>query len=72
MEHALTLTAVENDPDFLARVARRWIDALDQDGAEPSEERCAGSRASSSGNRGTGCIIWKSSPPPTSSSTWSR
>ncbi|MFF2032471.1 DUF222 domain-containing protein [Arthrobacter sp. NPDC058192] len=38
MEHALTRTAVENDPDFLARITRRWIDALDQDGAEPSEE----------------------------------
>ena len=38
VEHALTMTAVENDPDFLARVTRRWIDALDQDGAEPSEE----------------------------------
>ena len=38
MEHALTRTAVENDPDFLARVARSWTDALDQDGAEPSEE----------------------------------
>jgi hypothetical protein len=38
MEHALTLTAIENDPDFLTRIARRWTDALDQDGAEPSEE----------------------------------
>src|SRR6478736_212557 len=38
MEHALTRTAVEHDPDFLARVARRWTDAIDQDGAEPSEE----------------------------------
>ena len=38
MEHALTRTAVENDPDFLTRVARNWTDALDQDGAEPSEE----------------------------------
>ena len=38
MEHALTMTAVENDPDFLARVARRWVEALDQDGTEPSEE----------------------------------
>ena len=38
MEHALTRTAAENDPDFLARIARRWTDALDQDGAEPSEE----------------------------------
>ena len=37
MEHALTLTAVENDHDFLARIARRWTEALDQDGAEPSE-----------------------------------
>ena len=38
MEHALTRTAAENDPDFLARVARNWTDALDQDGAEPTEE----------------------------------
>ena len=38
MEHALTLTAIENDADFLARIARRWTEALDQDGAEPSEE----------------------------------
>ncbi|MHA7222860.1 HNH endonuclease signature motif containing protein [Arthrobacter sp. RHLT1-20] len=38
MEHALTLTAAENDPDFLVRVARSWTDAMDQDGAEPSEE----------------------------------
>ncbi|MFE4230408.1 DUF222 domain-containing protein [Arthrobacter sp. NPDC056886] len=36
MEHVLTLTAIENDADFLARIARRWTDALDQDGAEPS------------------------------------
>lgn len=39
MEHALTATAAENDPDFLARIARRWTDALDQDGTEPSEEQ---------------------------------
>ncbi|KUM38548.1 hypothetical protein AR539_03190 [Arthrobacter sp. EPSL27] len=38
MEHALTRVAVEDDADFLARVARKWVDALDQDGAEPSEE----------------------------------
>jgi hypothetical protein len=38
MEHALTVTAIENDADFLARIARRWAEALDQDGAEPSEE----------------------------------
>ncbi|MCX6497624.1 MAG: DUF222 domain-containing protein, partial [Arthrobacter sp.] len=38
MEHALTRTAIEHDPDFLARIARRWTDAIDQDGAEPAEE----------------------------------
>ncbi|HSO16979.1 MAG TPA: DUF222 domain-containing protein [Arthrobacter sp.] len=38
MEHALTRTAAENDPDILTRAARSWTDALDQDGAEPSEE----------------------------------
>ncbi|WP_156945226.1 DUF222 domain-containing protein, partial [Arthrobacter sp. I3] len=38
MEHALTRTAAENDADFLARVSRSWTEALDQDGAEPSEE----------------------------------
>ena len=32
------MTAIENDADFLARIARRWTEALDQDGAEPSEE----------------------------------
>ncbi|WP_284752253.1 HNH endonuclease signature motif containing protein, partial [Arthrobacter sp. efr-133-R2A-120] len=38
MEHALVRTAEENDQDFLARLARRWVDAIDQDGPEPSEE----------------------------------
>src|SRR6478609_10004897 len=38
MEHALTRTAAEHDPDFLARIANRWTDAIDQDGAEPTEE----------------------------------
>src|SRR6478736_7280533 len=38
MEHSLTRTAIEHDPDFLARIARRWTDAIDQDGAEPTEE----------------------------------
>ncbi|MGO4474599.1 DUF222 domain-containing protein, partial [Arthrobacter sp. M-10] len=38
MEYALARTAEENDQDFLARVARRWIEAIDQDGPEPSEE----------------------------------
>lgn len=38
MEHALTVTAIEKDYDFLTRIAKRWTDALDQDGAEPSEE----------------------------------
>ena len=38
MEHALTRTAVENDQDFLTRIAKRWTDALDQDGEEPGEQ----------------------------------
>ncbi len=38
MEEALTTVAAVHDPDFLTRVARRWIDGLDQDGAEPTEE----------------------------------
>ncbi|MGM7778610.1 DUF222 domain-containing protein [Arthrobacter sp. KNU-44] len=38
MEHTLARTAEENDQDFLARVARRWVEAIDQDGPEPSEE----------------------------------
>lgn len=38
MEHVLTRTAAENDHDFLTRIAHRWADAIDQDGAEPTEE----------------------------------
>jgi hypothetical protein len=38
MEHTLARTAEENDQDFLARVARRWVEAIEQDGPEPSEE----------------------------------
>ncbi|MFS0716313.1 DUF222 domain-containing protein [Arthrobacter sp. 1P04PC] len=38
MEHALTRSAVEHDPDFLVRIAQRWLNAVDQDGSEPSEE----------------------------------
>ncbi|GAA5189898.1 hypothetical protein GCM10023346_05680 [Arthrobacter gyeryongensis] len=38
MEHALTRTAIESDPDFVSRMARRWVDAIDQDGPEPGEE----------------------------------
>ncbi|WP_372434600.1 DUF222 domain-containing protein [Arthrobacter cavernae] len=38
MEGELTATARENDADFLHRVARRWTEALDHHGAEPSEE----------------------------------
>ena len=38
MEHALTRTAAENDADYLSKIARRWINGLDQDGPEPSEE----------------------------------
>ncbi len=38
MEQALTNTAIETDPDFVAKMARRWADLIDQDGHEPSEE----------------------------------
>jgi hypothetical protein len=38
MEHSLTRTAIENDQDFLTRIARRWVEAVEQDGSEPSEE----------------------------------
>ncbi|WP_305886582.1 HNH endonuclease signature motif containing protein [Pseudarthrobacter sp. SSS035] len=38
IEHDLTHTAATADPDFLARVARRWADTLDADGTEPTEE----------------------------------
>jgi hypothetical protein len=37
MEHALTRAAVEHDTDFVARVARQWTEAIDQDGSEPTE-----------------------------------
>ncbi|WP_024820297.1 HNH endonuclease signature motif containing protein [Arthrobacter sp. 31Y] len=38
MEHSLTTTAVETDPDFVTTMTKRWIDSIDQNGAEPSEE----------------------------------
>ncbi|WP_460455383.1 DUF222 domain-containing protein, partial [Arthrobacter bambusae] len=38
MEHSLTRTAVQSDPDFVNRMAKRWVDAIDQDGTEPGEE----------------------------------
>ncbi|MFH5879640.1 DUF222 domain-containing protein [Arthrobacter sp. NA-172] len=38
IEHSLTETAINNDHDFLSRIAHRWVDAVDQDGTEPSEE----------------------------------
>ncbi|MFJ5699866.1 DUF222 domain-containing protein [Arthrobacter sp. NPDC093139] len=38
METILVRTAIENDHDFLARIAHRWTDAIDQDGTEPTEE----------------------------------
>ena len=41
MEHVLTHAAVEHDADFLSRMARRWIEGIDQDGSEPSEEELA-------------------------------
>jgi hydroxylamine reductase (hybrid-cluster protein) len=38
MEHALTATAIETDPDFVTKMTKRWTDRIDQDGPEPSEE----------------------------------
>ncbi len=38
MEANLIRTAIENDHDFLQRIAHRWTDAIDQDGSEPTEE----------------------------------
>ncbi|WP_255771438.1 HNH endonuclease signature motif containing protein, partial [Pseudarthrobacter sulfonivorans] len=38
IEHDLARTAATADPDFLTRVARRWADAIDADGTEPTEE----------------------------------
>ena len=38
LEQELTAVAAESDPDFLVKTAKRWTDAIDQDGAEPSEE----------------------------------
>ncbi|MEV8150244.1 DUF222 domain-containing protein, partial [Arthrobacter sp. NPDC080073] len=38
MEQSLTSTAAQSDPDFVSRMARRWVDAIDQDGTEPGEE----------------------------------
>ncbi|MDR6504849.1 DUF222 domain-containing protein [Arthrobacter oryzae] len=38
MEHQLTRQAVDSDADLLSRVARHWIEGIDQDGSEPSEE----------------------------------
>ncbi|MFJ4226748.1 DUF222 domain-containing protein [Paenarthrobacter nicotinovorans] len=38
MEHALTRTATQSDPDFVTTMTRRWTDRIDQDGPEPSEE----------------------------------
>ncbi|MGF6835085.1 hypothetical protein QF015_003280 [Paenarthrobacter sp. TE4293] len=38
MEHALTSTAIETDPDFVTTMAKRWTDVIDHDGSEPSEE----------------------------------
>ncbi|WP_321171906.1 DUF222 domain-containing protein [[Arthrobacter] sp. ATCC 21022] len=38
MEHALTRTATDNDPDFLAKTAQHWINRVDHDGPEPTEK----------------------------------
>jgi hypothetical protein len=35
MEHDLTQAALENDADFLTRIAKHWAEAIDQDGTEP-------------------------------------
>ena len=69
MEHALTRTAAENDPDLLARVARSWTDALDQDGPSPPKNSSASSRAPSSANPATDCSTSKSSRPPNNANT---
>jgi hypothetical protein len=38
IENHLTIAARTADPDFLARLAHRWADTIDADGAEPTEE----------------------------------
>ncbi|GGV30744.1 HNH endonuclease [Paenarthrobacter nicotinovorans] len=38
MEHALTTTATQSDPDFVTKMANRWIDHIDHNGPEPTEE----------------------------------
>ncbi|MET3719584.1 DUF222 domain-containing protein [Arthrobacter sp. UYEF21] len=38
IEHDLTRTAATADPDFVARVGRRWADTINADGTEPTEE----------------------------------
>lgn len=38
VERHLTAEAATSDPDFLARLAQRWADTIDADGAEPTEE----------------------------------
>lgn len=38
VEQDLIATAATADPDFLVRVAQRWVEAIDADGTEPSEE----------------------------------
>ncbi|SKB89557.1 protein of unknown function, partial [Arthrobacter sp. 31Cvi3.1E] len=38
MEHALTTTATQSDPDFVTTMANRWIDHIDHNGPEPTEE----------------------------------
>ncbi len=38
IEHHLTKAATSCDPDFLTRLAQRWMDTIDADGTEPTEE----------------------------------
>ncbi len=69
MEHALTRTAIGHDPDFLARIARRWTDASIRTAPNPPRRSCANSRARSSAGPATACNTSKSSPPPNNSNT---
>lgn len=38
MEQQLSAIATTSDPDILVRVAQRWVETIDADGAEPTEE----------------------------------
>ncbi|MGN7253187.1 DUF222 domain-containing protein [Arthrobacter sp. SAFR-014] len=68
MEHDLTLAAVENDADFLTRVATNTGPRRStRTEPNPPKRPSAKSRAPSSAAPNTACSTWKSSPPPNSS-----